>query len=401
MTVHINTFPGSIFGAAVVTGGNADDPDPGQQCLLRFRDPTKHFSGVGDKDLPFVGKLTSPTQGCLETFDPPPENGTLCIYTGTGPGGDPTQRRLCGLLADQRNQQQEIAGNNLLTDFIPKFINALKNAPCSTRCVSDKGAKVYEVVNQGPYRGPLKGVPAHQALASMVKLMNDPIKMVDTALQQFANIPSLSALSNLPGLPFNLGQILNSLTKNQLKRATKNMDKNLLESFQSMLALIGDIPNANGIANRYDPETFIENLITLLSEVKEFDQMISLIERLKYDTSLRGLDKLKDVVLKIATDFGELEFTIDHTGEIKPSKNAADVINKGLQALSSLMKSTMGGHPAISFIKDAEELLSTAHAAIPSNIRNLILNENCKKTKPHSDSHLASCTFNALTGLKI
>ena len=121
--------------------------------------------------------------------------------------------------------------------------------------------------------------------------MNE-IKNIATAVQQFANIPTASMLAQLPGSILNLGSLLSKLSNSQRRQATQNMSPHVVNAFDSMMNLMTH-SESNGMMltdGRIHEETYTKNMIDLLSQVTNLPDLVSVMQRLIEDPTIRGME---------------------------------------------------------------------------------------------------------------
>ena len=190
---------GTDMNFGVVVGGHKDDPAPDQSGTARILDPLRHGSNFSPEDMRFIPKIVSATQGSLEETHFSPEPGSIVAYTGeTGS----QENMMMGLVSDIPSLQSE-SGNNPLTQHIEWAMGQLvgKNRPTKWKSKMERGAEVRDIEQEfGEWKNELiKGIPSNGILPPLVGQFLPQIKKIETAIQQFANIPSLSMLSQLPG----------------------------------------------------------------------------------------------------------------------------------------------------------------------------------------------------------
>ena len=391
MAVPPNVFPnGSNFSYQIVCGGHDKDPPPDQSGTVKVFDPIRHGSGVSEKDMPFITMLGPPTMHGQEETWFPPEPGTCVAVSWTT--GDPSTRAMVGKPNEQHMLESQ-PGNSVLASKIEPWLSEKveKNRPTNFQEKMDKGALVRAIDNEKGnwYHDLTRGLATHVAYAPMAGQFLPQIKQIDTAIQQFAAIPGAGDLANLPGTIMNIASMFNSLSKKQKKQITKNMPDSLVQSIESMMNLItqGEVGHNYVSGGRVDEETFIANMIELLSQVTTFSDLISVIERLRTDTTLHGLDKLTEIEIKANTPFGQITQTMDINGNVQMSQSSQQAIQQAVQALTSLMSGAETANPAKNLFNGAEKMMNQAFQAIPNNIRPQMLQDtvNLLKTETHDD----------------
>lgn len=292
MTLPSN-FPGQkrFF---VSVGGDNKDPDPLQLCLLKVYCPTSDPSDGDVAQNAFIGTELPATQAQLEQFTAAPEAGT--VLTGTRNLGDPTSATVLGM-TNQYFSAESVSGGTGINDVMTTVssddrTNKRRKPENETTQENNVTIRKAKEKNEDWKHIHTKGLSVHAAWKPLVGQVLNEVKNIETAIQNFAQIPSLGNLAKLPGSILNLSSMLNSMNKNQRKQATKNMSPLLQEGFENMLSLMStsSFDNQYVTTDRINPEIFMQNMIDLLSQVDNVSDLINTIERLQYDTSLRGLE---------------------------------------------------------------------------------------------------------------
>jgi hypothetical protein len=333
---------GLLYG--IVVGGDQSDPDPDQANGLRVYFPTIHGKDIDVKHLAFSPRILSPDRAAMQSFSGGLDPGSMVVaYKDTGS----TQCQILGLASDLNNYESGIPGNMSLLQFAPglaQFLN--KNTgvflPPKIQEATEGGAKIFKIINGEEHtHNKLKGLPTHGALFPMNGIPIDPIKSINTAIQQALNIPGLDILSSLPGVSMSLGGLLNNILSSstlskQLKKAIPPEALNAVTSMSNLIQTVEQTESAGFLtAGRVDMDTYIENSIKVLSDCTNLSDVTSAMTRLQSDTSLFGTDKLPPVIVEQDTPFGKIKSSFDASGnQIKLTPAS---VAKGLSDLSNLM----------------------------------------------------------------
>ena len=279
----------------VCVGGDKKKPDPMQLGLAQVVCPTTESSDMDVEQSAFIGYNIPPTQTNLEQFCAAAEAGT--IMCGIRDLGNPTSAMMTGM-PPQYNSSETNAGNNPLLDILnqvssdqsrtgkrikPKIVERTVNGVL-VREMEEKGKNWSHALT--------KGLAVHAAWHPMLGQALNEVKNIETALQNFANIPTAGMLSQLPGKIMNIGSLFNSMTSAQKRQATQKMSPLLVQGLENMLLLSGSSETSGEYVSsgRVNPEIYTQNMIDLLSEVDNIGDLINVMERLQYDETLRGLD---------------------------------------------------------------------------------------------------------------
>lgn len=346
MSIPPNSFPqGYQIAYNVISGGHYYDPAPDQSGTARAVDPLRHGSQVDQTQMPFVTMLRTPTQSALEETPFPPEPGAIVAVSYNT--GDPTSRAVIGQ-PNELNNSQSVPGNSVamgqVLQAIIKLVN--KNRPGKYREENDKGADVREIQNLGEWLHNLtKGLPTHAALFPLAGQVLPAIKQIDTAIKQFASILGQGAIGSLPGSQMNLSSLFNKMNKQQKDKIKENMSPELADALDSIMTLLteGESSGTYITSNRIDEETFTENAIEMLSQCTNLNDLISCLDRLRYDESLHGLDKLGEVEIRANSAYGEVVFTADKNGNLKQNQQNAQQILSVIQQFVGLLGSVQAG----------------------------------------------------------
>lgn len=318
-----SNFPGEKS-YRIVVGGDINDYDPQKLALMKTFDPTRHkFPEVSPEQLPFIGTERTATQTTLERFEAPPEQGSVVIVSQDR--GFPTSAAVTGTVSGtELNSAQNVAGNSGLYELL-RIVSQITTQKRIKPQIIEKivnGVLVREMQEKGQdwKHDFTKGIQTHAAFNQVFGQLLKEVKNIETALQNFANIPSMGMLSQLPGQALNLASIFKKLNKQQKKRATQKMSPELVAGLENIFLLMSDTSadsNMYVCSDRINPEIYTENMIELLSQCDNIGDLLDCIHRLNYDESLRGLEaysKKTDSGLK-ANTINQILGTPDGTTE--------------------------------------------------------------------------------------
>ena len=287
-------FPGQKS-YCIVVGGDINDPDKQKLSLLKVYDPLRHGDDITPEQLPHVGIERPANQTSLEQFSAPPEQGTVVVCTSNL--GDPTSRVASGMPTEY-NSSENVEGNSGLYDLLNRVSTISSKKRIKPQVVERMvdGALVREMQEKGQYwsHGLTKGLATHAAWSPMAGQLLKEVQNIETAIQNFANIPNADALAQLPGTIMNLASIFKNLSNTQKRKATQNMSPVLQQGLNNMMLLMSDTSTdgTNYVSSeRVNLEVFTQNMIDLLSQVDNISDLIDVIHRLHYDTTLRGLEQ--------------------------------------------------------------------------------------------------------------
>jgi hypothetical protein len=294
-----------------------------------------------------ITMLRSSTQASLEETAFPPEPGQMVATSFNM--GDPCSRSLVGMPNNTNNASAGgVPNNSLISKLLAaQNLDTLKNRPVKYKEKNDRGALVRAIEKElGSWKHSLtKGLPTHTALYPLAGQVLPAVKQIDTAIQQFASILGQGALSQLPGAAMNLASLFSKMNKKQKKKLTENKSQAFTDALESMMNLLveGESSGTYITSGRVHEETFIENAAELLSQCNEIGDLVECLQRLRYDESLHGLDKLESFEVRANSAYGEIVMTVDKDGKTKQDEKNLQQILSMIQKFVGLLNSVEGG----------------------------------------------------------
>lgn len=371
-----NEFP-KTAGASVriVTGGDINRPDPAQSCKLQTTDPLRHGPNIDHTQYAFTPIGKSCDQASLETFAAPPEPGSMVIA-----------------LPDQGNESSKIAmavigdinsgaasAGNLNNMGFPGIIEALnrdlqKLISNGVKTASRDGAEIKNVVDGSGWKhNNTKGIPTHAASFPLAGTVLHGKKNIDTAVQQFGNILSSSMLGQMGGQVMSLASAFQQMTSKQKSQATKNMPPEVAQAFDSMMTLLQTSEGGSSdylTSNRVDPETYIANLIELLSQAKTYEDLLEILHRANYDETIFGTENIPDTEISYDSAYGQYPVSVSANGDV--THNIPDIIQKLIEAFLGMLQSATsapGAGSNINLFGDQAENMSKMFTRIDPAIQ--------------------------------
>jgi len=288
----IQNFPDDLRPVIVVSGNQ--DLDQYNSGLCKVVNPLIHSKeGYPVDQLNFIGGLISTTQKAIEENNKAPEYGTVCLSKSET--GLPGTETIIGVFKQVNNPSSQ-PGNNPVAKWLEWAIQQStgKKVKPNIREIINKGAKVREANEKNQEW-------KHALTAGLNISVTDPpilgqyvpeIRQIATAIQNFAEIPTSGILSQLPGSIMNLASLLNNMSNSQKSQATKNMPSEVATAFNSMSTLLTSTSTngSNVTSDRIHEETFMNNAVDLLSQVTNLSDLITVMQRLHEDESIRGLE---------------------------------------------------------------------------------------------------------------
>lgn len=342
------TTQNSMLIGYVVRGHDAD-PDPNQNGLTSVYLPQHHGNNVKKEHLGFSPMIMPPNQGGVTEFNGVPEPGQAVLCLKSGPPGDSSLFVLGSVPVNRQDGGQPGNANlntalNALREAFATEINV--NIPPTVKETSSGGARVRQIQEKGQKHKHdlLKGIPSHGALYTMAGMPQKQLTNISTATQSYSNILTSSMMAALPGTSFSVGSILSSLTSSVADELLSSLSPELAQGLQNMFTLMQSMEVNEGggfmTGGKVDPTTYLANAVTLLKGNQSLGEIISNIQRLQYDTSLFGLDKLAGASFIVPTAFGAITLGLSATGEI--TNQTPEAVQKAIEAFGGLMSSGSG-----------------------------------------------------------
>jgi len=332
----------------ICVGGHDADPDPNQNGLCRVYLPQCHGDNVKEGDLGFSVVVMPPNQAGASQFNGVVDPGQALLCMKSGPPGDSTLIVL-GSIPTNKQSGAQPGGKNLCELNAPTKAAATElniNIPPNVKETVEGGTRVRQIQEKGQRHKHdlLRGIPSHGASYNLAGMPLKQITSVSTATQSFSNILTSSMLSALPGANFSVGSILSSLTSSLADELLSSLPPELAQGMQSMFTLMQSMEVSEGggfaTSGKVDPATYLANAVSLLKGNQSLGEIITNIQRLQYDTSLFGLDKLAATPFTIPTAFGDITMNLSATGAIQMV--TPEPVQKAIEAFSGLMSAGAG-----------------------------------------------------------
>ena len=147
-----------------------------------------------------------------------------------------------------------------------------------------------------------------------------------------------------------LGALFDNMPEQLKKELFKSIPPEIGGAINSMSNLLRSVEIVEGggfsTAAKINPDVFFSNAANLLSDVRDLASLTETMQRLQFDTSLYGLDKLPPVdFLMSGGPFGDIPMQIDALGNI--TSLVPEPVQKLADAFGSLMGDKSGGFPGV------------------------------------------------------
>lgn len=337
--------------ACVVAGGHKDDKPEDESCGVRLI-PYDGSESIDPMHFGFSQSIQPFSQSAQHTFQGVPEPGTI-VYTFGGLG-DTLKIPFGQAPAITKNGDGGAGGGqNLRTSKqVEKWRKTDIGVSTPPKIVSKKvnGVEVREPQETGDMHSLslLEGLPNHAALFGMSGFRLPSIKDIPTALQTNDQMMTEDMMNQMMGQVMSLGQMFQGLmgkgggasmgnpsaagagdnsvsvnpntTINVMPDIIANLTPNMQTALTNLTRLVQGMETTGGVAwmtsDMVHQETYLQNAQALLSQVKSISDLMFVLQRLQWDTSLFGRENLDNVVVQIESAFGIGLQEIDYNGTI-------------------------------------------------------------------------------------
>lgn len=394
MSLPFNYTDGTLCG--VVVGGDINDPAPDQSCNMKVFIPGLHGKDVKPEHLNFSTMLKPSTQASQQSFEGTLDPGSI-VFVRKDVGS--SQCHIIGTGNEIPKKDARVPGNIDLLSFVmhvmgqdPREVPIDIRIPANIKDVVKNGVKLRELQEKGQMHkhSLLNGIPANGAIYPLAGTIVPALKNIPTAIEQFNKIPTADMLAKLPGLAMSLSSLVGQITgQSSLLNAVKGaIPKEAFTAFQSMGVLMTSIETSNvggafTSGGRVHPETFIKNAVDLLTQSREIGDVVSVFQRLQYDTSLFGQDKLGGAEFEIDTPFGKVKQQLDPSGAINII--TPDTVMKAAEAFSKLAGAFTGVNPGENLFGKSAGTMLNMFGRMPPNAQGLAMKmTNILNTSDHA-----------------
>jgi hypothetical protein len=293
---------GSFITVGIIAGGDINDPASDHSCNQKVILPLVHNpDGVKPEHLAFSTLAQSPQKQSQTSFPGVLDPGSL-VYVMKRPGDN--QVVILGVANDLHNTENRTPGNidllghSFFKDLMKKTIKV--NIPPDIEEGEDRGAKVRKIKekDQEWSHDLLKGLPTHGALFSLAGFRLPEVKDVPTAKTHHNEILTEDMLKNLPGQVMSLGKMFKGLFGNKgmsgaAMGGLSPQMQNAVQSFGNLSQTMEDNEYGSfGVSGRVDANTYMNNAVSLISQVTTVDDLVTVMNRLQYDETLFGQENL-------------------------------------------------------------------------------------------------------------
>lgn len=314
--------------------------------------PQIHGKDVNIDHLPFCRFSVAAGQGHASTNQGALDYGQMVFFQKDKGQGGTGHGTITGLPQTKRKSNPNMPGNISLVSYIPQIRDAInKEVPIQIRPdIEEKmedGARVREKKekNKKHKHSLLDELSSAGAAFPLNGTVLPQVKNVSTAVEKSFNTLTAAMQGGLPGMSASLGNILN-LIPAQLKNELMNkLPPDVMTALTNTTNLMGSVSTmaVNGASSgglRIDPEKFAQNAVNLLSNMKNTQDVASVISELQTNPSLSGIASAA-LSFTVNTPFGEITQKIDSlTGAL--SSSIPNSIQNAINSFTSLVSSIPG-----------------------------------------------------------
>ena len=362
------------FTVAAVT----DNKSSGHDCNQSFFCHTDHGKGVDKNDMMLSPMLNSPTAFMQQAFPGAMDPGTpVIVLKQLGELGGIILGQSNTV---KKGGQNGAGGGNLdSTETIAGLSSTTRdiNIAPDIQEVEENGVKIRKIIEKGQQHSLdlLDGLPLHGALFDMAGFRLPEIANVPTAKQTNDGMAGLQQLQQMMGQVMSLGQMIQGLAGNKggggggggfgagslnvgggqtyvppgantgaggmdyggglgnniisaanapantpLYTIMEGLSTPMKEAVNSLSVLLQGYSATGGVAfitgDVVHEDTYLENAQQLLSQVTSLEELMYVLNRLQWDKTLFGQEKLANVVNEIQTAWGVALQEIDVNGNI-------------------------------------------------------------------------------------
>ncbi|NDB58224.1 hypothetical protein EB001_07245 [bacterium] len=353
----INNFPGGeggILDYFLVVNKAGDDSESHDGSMRLMNPRTMNPENVNDQDMGFSGSMFNPSQFGQQSFPGRLDPGTL-VYGLKVPG----QNR--AIILGQAQTQKKAGsgtggggGNDLNSGFQEVFSNELpiNTPPDIQESTTADGVKIRKATEKGEKHSfsLLEGLPSHGALFDMAGFRLPELPNVPTAKQQNTGMMNMNMMEQMMGQIMSMSQMFQGLMGNRggggggggmgmggglgassvsayaapsdspMATILQALTPEMRLAVANLSRLVQGLETTDGVAfftgNVVHEPTYLKNAEELLSQVTSIDDLMYVLQRLQWDTSLFGHDQLTNVVTELETAWGTALQEVTYDGEI-------------------------------------------------------------------------------------
>ena len=279
--------------------------------------------------------------------------------------------------------------------------------------VEENGVKIRKIIEKGQMHSLdlLDGLPIHGALFDMAGFRLPEIKNVPTATQTNDGMVSIESLQQMMGQVMSLGQMIQGLagnkgagggmggfgagslgnnyspsgassgaggsnyggglgnniisavnapTESPMYKIIEGVTPQMKAAINSLSVLLQGYQVNDGVAfmtgGVVHEDTYLDNAQQLLSQVSSLEELMYVMNRLQWDESLFGQDKIEPVITEIETAWGVALQKIEANGNIVITYGSQDASNLEMEFANTMTSNT--GSPALGYFSGEDHTYS-------------------------------------------
>ena len=407
-------FPSHPYGEItpmVIAGGDKTDPAQRHDGSMKLFDPMRwNQQDFNLDDLWFNGFMQMPTQfGQMSTGGGLDPGTVVYVLKQAGePGGT-----IIGAASGTRQGSSggSIGGQDLMNGDLISELSSRKigvNVPPQITETTERGAKIRKIKEKGEQHSldMLDGLPLHGALFQMTGFRLPELKSIPTAKQKNDKMMNNQMMQQLQGQVMSMAQMFQGLMQNgrsgtqaaggiptsgtstvsnpntgtqsqvdlsktgaglgpdgvsYMDEVLQTLEPHMQTAVKSLAKLVQGLETQDGVefptGGAVHYTIFMENAAGLIAQATSIDDLMISMQRLQWDTSLFGQDKLSPIEFQIDTAHGSAiqymyydgHIETVYTGNTMNSMNAwANTITSPTQSpgVGSSSPSSAGGAPS-------------------------------------------------------
>lgn len=357
----INRFPSGLKGIIVAGGDN--HPDPQKLGRVKMFFPQIHGQDFDIEKAPWVQTQSSPNHSGPNSFDRPPQEGTVAHGDGiTDSGHCYVSHTLTG-----KYQPSDLPSNFDLTKTLAWFARARnvvpKNAsgPARVSQIREQNRNGTERItaaqipeSPAPSMAQRDGTPSHGAWPSFIAKYPRTTN-IGTALQNATEAMTPEMANMIPGVPFNPANMLSAMPAALLSQVTKAVPKEVMTALTNSLALMDSYTPMSGtnftnVSNNVNPDTFYPQVANTLMTLESVDQIGDILETIINSTSSHANNDV--ITIEIEGPFGNTIQQIFANGNIIHQQS--NTVIAAQQAFESLISGITSADDSQNFMQNSD-----------------------------------------------
>jgi hypothetical protein len=312
-----------------------------QSGMCRVFIPGFHSNEYKEEDLTLCSLGAGGDQEGVTRFSGPPEPGSW-VQIRLDPGFNKTNGNgvIERVIKDPKNVKQSLPGNFSIRDFDLVQKAFTRKLPINSKAKAGNGpsgTKPTEEAGEKYYRDLTKAIPASATLWQIAGMKIPQVKNIPTAKTPYSNILPADALGSLPGAAMSLGNLFKNMPSSKKAELDSKLPKETSESLNTIINLIPEDEPSGLTGDRVNTEIFYTYAVTLLSECRDIEDIMLVIQELLSNTQLHGAETLGNTVIQITTPFGNSNVIFTSSGN-STQKND-DKTQKASDSFTSLLSS--------------------------------------------------------------